>query len=372
MRKAIVMTNIALAGCLVVSISFLSAARPPREPARRAVAPRFGVRITDCAGIVGDYNTDCQPAWQDLIDKSPNGTRFTIPAGRYRVGRTLDFSRLGNWSMEGEGSQNSILVSADAGKGPVVKSVNNIFDVRDVAFVGNLTTGGTGFYSENTQSCSFTNCRFAGGVGMDARDPFMTNWHHCQFNGQNGRKQDNGSKIGLQIFGSTACSVTGSCDFTGWNEGLRAAGAGVSVHAARFEVCGIGMRLGCDTKGNPYGLSGSSFAGISGEANDTYIRCQVCGSCTFSSIGGQGSPNSPSGGSVYGWDIQTAHGCTFQSLNFGGTASKAALFLRDSEENKNLAFQGCEIANDTGKVWDLPSPALKDVVFLACNNPKGP
>ncbi len=326
------------------------------------------IRITDTPGIIGDYNTDCYPAWQRLINHCHSGTRFIVPAGRYRVGLPLDFTVLGNWSMEGEGNQNSLLISAGVGVGPVVVSNNNIFSASNLAFVGNLTTGGTGFYGENTQGAFFTNCRFAGGMGCDMRQPFMANWHHCAFNGQNGRLQDNGSKVGLQIHQGTACSVTGSCDFTGWNEGLRCTGAGVSIHAARFEVNGIGIRAGCDPDGNPYGLSGSTFIGISGEANDTFIRCQVVGSSKFISCGCQGSPNSPSAGSLYGFDIQTAHGCAFETLALGGAFAKSSLFLRDSPENKMLMFSSCELGNDTGTVWDIPATPLAKVEFGCCNN----
>lgn len=328
------------------------------------------IRVTDYPGITGDYTTDCFPRWQTLIAQASSGLCFEVPPGQYRVSQPLDFSSLGDCSLKGYGGQRSVIVSAGEGRGPAVKTIGNILLASGMGFVGNPTKGGIGFYGENTQSCSFTDCRFAGAIGADMRQPFLTNWHHCQFNGQNGRGQDNGSKIGLQIHQGTACSVTGSGDFTGWNEGLRCTGAGVNIHAARFEVNGIGMRLGCDPDGNPYGLSGSHFAGISGEANDTYVRLQVCGSCTFASVGGQGSGNSPSAGSVYGWDIQTAHGCTFQGIQFGGATSKAALFLRDSDENQNLIFQGCELGNDTGRVWDKPSKQLctqRKTFFYGCN-----
>lgn len=324
----------------------------------------LGMVVTDDAGIVGDGSTDCYPAWQALIDSGIK--HFLVPRGNYRLSNTLTLTSLGEWSIEGEDTGLTQLLGA-AGKA-VVQSENNIFRCANIAFIADLSVGSMGFYSNNTNQCMFLYCRFAGAIGMYALDPFMTNWHCCKFNGQNGRLSDVGSNIGLNIHRATANTITGSSDFTGWREGLRCTGAGINVFGARFEVNGIGLRLGCDPSGNPYGMTGSCFHGISGEANDTFIRCQVIGGSSIKAAGCQGSTNSPSGLSSYGLDIQTAHGCTFGAMPIVGAFSTAAVYLRNDSENKYLVFQGIEASNDIGSAWNLPSPPLANVVFQACNN----
>ncbi len=324
----------------------------------------IGIVVTDYPGIAGD-GSDCYTAWQALIAAlALAGTKpfFWVPAGVYRFSSTLDFSALGSWEMEGAGADSTILGNDTIGSGVCCQSLANIFRVRGIHFRGNTASSGTGFYSNNTNNCCFLSCTFSGVTGMYAQDPFMTAWINCAFNGQG---TGVGSNIGLIVDGATACFIGGASDFSGWNEGLRACGTGVSLYGVRFEVNVTGMRLGADHNGNNFTLTRSAFHGISMEANDTHIFCQGVANSSFAAIGAQGSGGAPSGSSKIGMRLDTAAACTFSAVNMGGGYDTAAIQI-----NNNVTyttFDSVTASNGgVGATWSVKQ-GLVGVSFRNCN-----
>ncbi len=341
---------------------------PPPPPPIDSMA-LYCIKVTDY-GVVADSTYDNTVAFQNIINNAVSGTLFCVPRGNYKVTGTLDFSRLGAWAMrgtiaQGGGNDGTVIIGGTPGQ-PLVKSIGNNFHVDDMRFVGKLDVGSSAFYTQNTNGVNFTRCAFAGRIGLDARDPFLTSCIACSFNGQNGRLSDAGSHIGLQVSGATDFSCVG-CDWTGWHEGVRAAGSGLSILASRFEVNGIGMHLGYTPTNDPSALTASSFHGITCEANDTAILCQVLGSCEFGGFEINGTDNSPSAGSYRGIDIQTVSQCIWQAFRVGGAYSDSGLYLRPTNsENKRLVFMAGQVdnVNEAGQKWNLPTSDLRDATFI--------
>ncbi len=316
----------------------------------------LGVNVVD-NGLVGDGTTDNSPALQALVNASPEGTRFLVPHGLYKFNSTVDFSSLEAFSLEGEsasvggGSTGAVfitlgpanpMISVDYGGG------NGTFDVRNISF--QAYDGSTAFYTSNSVRALFEHCYFFGGIGLDFSSAFGGLVSNCQFNSC--------SSIGLQLFGPTG-SLVSNCNFIGCGEGLRSAGTGASVIGSQFEVCGTGIRLGADPNGNNWGFSRGVFQGISMEACDTFIYCQVVAGCQFAGIGMGGSAGSPSSGSQRGIYLFSANHNVFSGIAVGGSYTVAGVKMYATPENTKNCFDSVIVSNSgMGALWDIPVEAV--------------
>src|SRR5262249_42107283 len=133
-----------------------------------------------------------------------------------------------------------------------------------------------------------------------------------------------GSSIGLLAELPTNIVVS-DCDFSGWSEGLRAYGNGMSVVRSTFEKNGIGARLGADANGNNYGFGRSSLSNLTFTGNDVGIYFQIAGTDYFGDINIVGTSGAPSGWSKYGFtDAELVCGCIFSNIHVSGAFANAA------------------------------------------------
>ncbi len=324
----------------------------------------LGVNVVE-NGMVGDGNTDNSPLLQAIINGASEGTRFLVPKGLYKFNSTVDFSSLETFSLEGESSvvgggfngANFItngpadpMISVDYGGG------SGTFDVRNIAL--QAYDDSTAFFTSNGVRCLFEHCYFFGGIGLNFQSAFGGLVSNCQFNSC--------SAIGLQLFGPTGTLVS-NCNFIGCGEGLRSAGTGASVVGSQFEVCGTGIRLGADPDGNNWGFSRGVFQGISMEACDTFIYCQVVGGCHFAGIGMGGSAGSPSLGSQRGIYLFSANHNVFSGILIGGSYTVAGVKMYATPENNNNCFDSVLISNSgMGSLWDVPVEAVDNE--FRCSN----
>jgi hypothetical protein len=151
-------------------------------------------------------------------------------------------------------------------------------------------------------------------------------------------------------YGATGDLVESS-DFTGWAEGIRAAGSGLSVIRSTFEHNGIGARLGADPQGNNWGYSRSALQDLSFTDNDTALSLQVASFDVFSNISITGSGNAPSGQSQYGLNIHWNDTATFSQVRIGGGFSNAAVYLYSGNDS---TFYSSIVSNTIvgGTVWN--------------------
>jgi hypothetical protein len=207
-------------------------------------------------GVVGDGTTDDTQKLQSLINSSPNGTLFYFPAGTYLVSNTIHFSQQ-DFGIVGDlnpdGSPASILKSntpnvtvADANYGTPSTGTGS-FQIRNMEFWAS-DQGGTGFYSQTATASTIENSAFKGYIGLYNSSPSNVALRNVKFLGDGGK---NGSHIGYLANGSTE-SLIDNCDFSGWDEGVRVSGMGMSMIRSTFERNGIGLNGGIDKDGNAW------------------------------------------------------------------------------------------------------------------------
>jgi hypothetical protein len=323
----------------------------------------------------------------------PGASWLYLPRGMYTVSKTIDWSPLTHWGLLGDpdldgsnfgtcfqGNVDGPIMSAGKGK-CCLRSVNirNTNLGTPVIQPANATAPNVPYAISGTGiglACNSTRltaelCQFTAVVGCQGYSLWESTFNSCKFNGPSGTVAPYVGKvlpysIGLLIWGPTGCGGD-NCDFTGWGEGLRTAGAGFSLTKSRFEVNWLGMRLGADPCGTNYGFSRGFFAALSMEANDRHIVAQDIGYCAFSGIGTQGSTNAPSGLSTTGLQIVYAHHCTFGAIGMGGTYSGNAIQVDDHASN-DLVFQGVQAwSGNVPSSWSI-GKTNTNVVLQACNN----
>ena len=95
-------------------------------------------------------------------------------------------------------------------------------------------------YSQNAIASTIENSAFKGYIGLYNYFPFVVALRNDRFLGDGGK---NGSHIGYLANLSTDSLIENS-DFSGWDEGARVSGAGMSMIDSTFERNGIGLNAG--------------------------------------------------------------------------------------------------------------------------------
>jgi Bacterial Ig-like domain (group 3)/Pectate lyase superfamily protein/Domain of unknown function (DUF4214) len=321
-----------------------------------------GLNVTK-SGVVGDGVTDDTTALQKLINTSKAGTLFYFPAGTYVVSGTVYFHALGTFGIIGDTTAAGLpasMIKGTAANGRTV-SVNygsgvGAFQVTNMQFTA-PDAGGTAFYTFNSLGASFANCTFSGHIGLYLDNAYVTAVRSSRFNGD-GRAA--GSHIGLMAWLPTESLVEG-CDFSGWDEGIRAAGTGLSIIRSTLERNGTALRLGADANGNNWGFTRSALNDLTLKDNDTGLYAQAVGFSQFSNISIQGTANAPSGQSNIGMHVGYTQGSTFSGLQIGGGYSTAAATVTDG---KFSTFYACNASNSipTGLIWSV-TPGLTGIFF---------
>src|SRR5215831_1026233 len=320
-----------------------------------------GVDVTKY-GIVGDGTTDDTQKLQSLINSSPNGTLFYFPAGTYLVSNTVHFS-LADFGIVGDlnpdGSPASILKSntpnvtvADANYGSAAGS----FQIRNMEFWAS-DQGGTGFYSQTAIGSTIENSAFKGYIGLANYSPFVVALRNDKFLGDGGK---NGSHIGYLANLSTE-SLIENCDFSGWDEGVRVSGVGVSMIGSTFERNGIGLNGGIDKDGNAWLLRASTMTNLTFSDNDIGIKLLTAAGVSLSNSQITGSTNAPSGQSSIGLDVNYIQQSQVTGLQVSGSYSNSAVQI-DSGANDSFLANTVTNSNPTGTAWNIAAN-LPNVVF---------
>lgn len=347
-----------------VSASYKQMSADPSASFAKPWVPSKSVNVRT-AGLVDDGITDNAVALQSLIDTATPGTLFYFPkatAGIYLVGRTISFDKMPSFAMRGDVDAGGLPVSVIQGtqtSGNVIsvnwRSGGQTFTIKNMKFISQGMA--TGFYNFESNSSSFENCTFVSDyVGL--------NWIPFAGAIRNSRFQGTGKpgSIGLVIWGATADLIENS-EFSGWDEGMRLAGVGVSVAKSRFFANKTGARLGASYKpdtdadgmtipdGSNWGFTRSAFNDCVFEDNDTGLYIQVGAHNTFSNITIKGSTNSPSKQSKIGLHLYAVSKTVFNELSVTGSYSTGSVYA----PGVDLAtFFSANVSNsylDSNDVW---------------------
>lgn len=299
-------------------------------------------------GVVGDGVTDNTAALQSLADTAPQGTLFYFPAGIYAITNTINFARLVAWGMLGDVTSaglsastikitttNKTGISVDYGDG------QGVFQIKNMRFVAS-SSGGTGFYDNNTINASFENCSFSGYVGLYERSPFKSAIRGSQFVGDS-----TAGSIGF--FGELPTeTLISESDFSGWGEGFRAAGS-LSAIRSTFEHNEIGMRLGGDMpEGNNWSFGRASMRDLVFTDNGIAVFHHNASNILYSNVVIHGTSNAPGGQSRYGFYESSMGQATFADLKIDGGFSGSSIYMRTAG---NSTFYAPSVTNSLGVAW---------------------
>src|SRR5262249_33610709 len=263
------------------NVVFDSALLPGQVAITDSVGPSWyaspGANIVDVTahGVVGDNLTDNAATLQALVNSSANGTIFYFPKGVYRLSSTVDFSRLTNFAIIGDGksvggSVDGSSIIGTFSSGPLIEanyaSTGGTFHIRDV----NLGSDDTAFASQNAVSSSIENVNIVGTtIGIRLDNPVQVSLRSVNFNSNLDIRS-----VSLVGNNDLALVINGGHDnwleqinAVGWQEAIRATGDHLNVFSSRFEVNHIGLNLGVAPDGSLAPLTNSTFAGITEEAN---------------------------------------------------------------------------------------------------------
>lgn len=306
-------------------------------------------------GLVGDGVTDNASALQALINRSPNGTLFYFPRGTYLVSRTIDFAPLEDVGLIGDtnaqgrpasriktNTPNIRLISADYGN-----RLGNL-KIRNMDISAHVN-GGTGIYTFNTVNATIENSTLSGHIGAQLSSTFVTTLRSVYFKGPGGTS---GNHVGLMM--STTTSLVEGCQFTGWAEGLRAMGAGLSVIRSSFNRNMIGMKLGAREDGAPWPLSRSSINDSSFWDNDWSIHPLWISTTAFTNLRVLGTNAAPSGQSRVGIG-GNGGASTYSRLQVSGVFSRAAWDIWPDTRWTHFYANSVANAAPGGQAWIVPA-----------------
>jgi hypothetical protein len=166
-----------------------------------------------------------------------------------------------------------------------------------------------------------------------------------------------------------------SCQFAGYDIGVRHFGTGGSIIGCRFEVNNTAIQIGFDQNGNNWASTGIFITAIQCERNNTDVDLHYACGCLCSGIMSSGLVNvADTGPRDYGIRVRaTCNGTVLSGCNVGGNLKKAGISLDGNELSSNsLAVIGCCVENTGtggGPRWittAVDNPANK-IVLLACN-----
>lgn len=165
-----------------------------------------------------------------------------------------------------------------------------------------------------------------------------------------------------------------SCDFVGWENGIRAWGSWGGARTSRFEVNKVGVRLGVDYTGTNSAALGSSIDGCTFEANDNGLDMHLAYGCKVGGIFIQGTTNAPSGLSVKGLRTAVIKTCQISAVQIGGSGGFSQAAVDISYPPEKCTFDAISASNAQSgiDVWRKPSSMTwADLIpfMRQCNQP---
>lgn len=337
------------------------------SPTARTMPERLGeIKNVKDFGAVGNGTADDTAAIQSAIDWTANDNKGQIffPPGNYVISSPLTLNAAAEtFILTGCGSNSQI--TGNFGDWLIRRSnaTNAPGGIRVVEKLNlyNFHPLGKGIQILGQVGATIRDCQIQANQCIDVTLSSQAQIENCGLLPLAG--WPTGSR-GIICGGNSAIR---SCDITHFEEGVRAYGPGLLISGGRFEVNKTAMMLGKDGTNATNGLQGATIIGGSFEANDTAIYCNAIGSTLIAGWLMQGTPGSPSSGSLNGIVIPNS-GCTdsvFSSLSLAGGFANYCFSL-----GNNLArtsFIGCKGANNGIGVWSISQGC--GAQFLGCNIP---
>lgn len=319
------------------------------------------------AKSVKDYGAVCNSVADDTIalqtacQTAPNFSALSIPDGGCRITGTVDCGG------------RSISLVADTPGQMVAGTGTGAVIFGDVAgplwsFVypaNNVSVTGVGFRNTNAAGTGLK----IGGVGVSLSRLYVTAFIAIDSSSNmfTGSIRDSVIRWSFNTPGSVGILTGGhmtlrSLDIVGFDNGVRAFGADVSIGGCRIEVNNIGLNLGQKEDGSPWILSASTISGNTFEANDEAIRINQLTSSSIRDTVIYGSVNSPSHQSLYGIRCLTGSfvAAEISSTVISGWFSVAAFAATQGTPNQ-VTFSTIKAVNLMplpAKSWLVTNPAL--------------
>jgi hypothetical protein len=306
-------------------------------------------------GVVGDGSTDNAPALKALIDGAAPGTVFYFPHGVYKVGSTLDFSRLATFTLLGDvrsmaGNTNGSTIAGSFGDAPLLRmdygSGAGTFQLRSL----NLTGGSDAVFARNAVLSNIQDVQTsAGNFGIHLENPFMVSMRTAVNNGS-----------GIAINGGMRATVEVQTVFGG-SDGVRMTGTGHALFASHYESnSNAAISLGVDPDGKPAPLLHASVAGVWTAANVLNITMSMCQECSVSAMLSSGLHDSK-----VGLTIDDVHDTTFAGISVGGAyESNPAILIKSKASNLLFAdVNGYNGATSDGAVGWLVESGATNIAY---------
>src|SRR5262249_35602454 len=153
-----------------------------------------------------------------------------------------------------------------------------------------------------------------------------------------------------------------NCDFSGWDEGARISGAGMSIIRSTFEQNHVGLNGGIDNSGSPWFLRASTMTNLTFSDNDVGVSLYLGAGDSFSNSRITGSTNAPSGQSSIGLYANYLQHSQVAGLQVSGSYTSAAVQVDTGAVNDSFLGNTVANSNSLGQVWNI-APNLSNVVF---------
>lgn len=301
-------------------------------------------------GAIGDGIADDTSAIQAAIDAAgvAGEGRVYVPPGNYKLTNTLTLNASRSVRLSGANGPNADPGFTESGSrifgaiaGPLIERTAIAQDVAVVIedlSIHNTNNAGTCIKLAGLQApAGIYRCSIRGHIGVN----LTSNIFQCAI--ENCFIQIGGTTYA----GSQGIAMTGhtnivSCDLSGYEIGILAHGPASAIMGGRIETCGTGVKLG--TGGD---LFKGSVSDINFEACDTAVKVQEAGPAVLYGLQISGTAGSPSGGSLFGIDVDNTFGLTVIGCGIGGNAT-ADIRVPAAAQRHTLTFIGC-----TAGTWSV-------------------
>jgi hypothetical protein len=239
----------------------------------------LGARFSDVKNVL-DFGADptggadSKSAIQAAVDyattpySSANRGIIFFPAGTYLLNSSVTFhDSTGNRAIAFIGAPGAKLTGSVADallKREVDSPASGDYLIQDL-ILENSNAAGKGIMLHSTIGAKVARCYISAFIGVETYNSQAITIENCSISpGGLG-----GTSIGVMAGNGTSVI---NCDITGMGEGIRHYNAGLVVLGGRYEVNGVGIRLGIDETGSSNGSSGFFLSGLSMESNGTAVR----------------------------------------------------------------------------------------------------
>lgn len=188
---------------------------------------------------------------------------------------------------------------------------------------------------------------------------FSVSVRDCDIEGQN-----TANSVGVYAAGHTNVDTV-SC--VGFHSGFRVSGGFSSFVNCRAEVNQNGYEIGVDQNGSDFIAQGVTFAGGSGEANDTQVLVTHADSLVMTGMRFHCTTNAPSGAGIYGVKVDICSNSLFAGLTIDGSScANGGVQLNAGPNRAFIVFNGVKSSTATPWTVDIAG-GVTGVDFIGCN-----